>query len=120
MIDFIPQTLLAATQVTALVGTNIKPEGTNQGDTFPYITFQAVSDVPTRCREGIAVEVIRVQVTAYATTYRACQELFAAVRAALDGRADERLYCQWESAQDLYRSEGSAHGKAIDFQLITR
>jgi hypothetical protein len=120
MIEFIPQTLLADASVTALVGNRVKPVGSNQGDAFPYVTFQAVSDVPQRCREGIAVETVRVQVSAFATTYGAVQQLYQAVRAALDNRQDGQVHCQWVNAQDLYREEGDAHGKAIDFKLITR
>jgi hypothetical protein len=120
MIDFIPTILLADLNIQNKVQDRIKPVGTNQGERLPYITFQTVSNVPERCREGIAVETIRAQVTVIASTYAQTQELYMAVRNALDGSSDHRLYCQWESAQDLYREEGSAHGKAIDFQLITK
>jgi hypothetical protein len=120
MIDFIPTILLADFNIINEVQDRIKPVGTNQGERLPYIVFQTVSNVPERCREGIAVETVRVQVTVIAATYAQTQELYMAVRNALDTRSDHRLYCQWESAQDLYREEGSAHGKAIDFQLITR
>jgi hypothetical protein len=120
VIDFIPTILLADFNIISQVQDRVKPVGTNQGERLPYITFQAVSDTGQRCREGIAVETVRVQVNVIASTYAQTQELYMAVRNALDTRSDHRLYCQWESAQDLYREEGSAHGKAIDFQLITR
>jgi hypothetical protein len=120
MIDFIPTILLSDFNIINEVQDRVKPVGTNQGERLPYITFQAVSDTGQRCREGMAVETVRVQVNVIAATYAQTQELYMAVRNALDTRSDHRLYCQWESAQDLYREEGSAHGKAIDFQLITR
>ena len=118
MIEFIPSTLLNTPEVTGLVGSKIKPVGTNQGGGFPYITFQVVSDVPDRCREGIAVETVRVQVSAYATTYGETQTLYKAIRKALDGKKNGEVYCEWLNAEDMYRDEGQAHGKAIDFELI--
>jgi predicted GNAT superfamily acetyltransferase len=120
MTEIIPQTLLADGAVTALVGNRIKPVGTNQGDTFPYVTFQTVSDVPERCREGIAVETIRVQVSAFATSYGQAQALYKAIRNALDGAQNAQVSCEWMNAQDLPHEPGLAYGKAIDFQLITR
>jgi len=118
MIKFIIDTLLKDAAVTTITGC-IKPVGTNQGDKLPYVTVQMVSAVPTRCRGGVAVETGRVQVNAYATTYSGCQALYQAVRAALDGARDAALSCQWLAASDMYRDEAGAHGKAIDFQLIT-
>jgi hypothetical protein len=118
MIQFIADTLLASTAVTALVGNRIKPVGSNQGERLPYIVFQTVSDVPERCREGIHTEASRVQVTAYGKTYRECDSIYRAVRTALDGATNGALSCEWMNAQDVYRDEASAHGKAIDFELI--
>jgi hypothetical protein len=122
MIQFIPQTLLADSNVTAIVQNRVKPSGTNQGDTFPYITFQVVSDVPGRCREGIYTQSIRVQVSVFAKTYSAKEALFEAVKTALDGATGDRVFCEWLNANDLYREPGDkstdAHGKAIDFELI--
>jgi hypothetical protein len=120
MIEHIPNILLQDAAITGLVQNRIKPEGSNQGDVFPYITFQSISDVPTRCREGIAVETVRVQVNAYDVSYGKVQALYQAIRAALDNSQSDILHCQWLSAQDLYRETGDAHGKAIDFQLITK
>jgi hypothetical protein len=119
MIELIPDTLLASPAITALIGNRVKPVGSNQDEVLPYITFQSISDVPTRCREGIALETIRVQVTAFAASFRQCQDLYVAIRTALDGASNATASCEWMNANDLYRDEASAHGKAIDFQLIT-
>jgi len=61
-----------------------------------------------------------VQVTAFAATYGGVQGLYKAIRNALDGKKTAVCECEWLGAQDLFREEGDAHGKAIDFQLITR
>lgn len=119
MIEFIPQTLLANTGVTAIVGNKIKPAGANQGESLPYVTFQTVSARPKKCREGIAQETIRVQVSAFGKSFGEVQTLYRAIRDALDGAKNTDLTCEWMSANDLPYEPGVAFGIAIDFQLLT-
>lgn len=119
MMQFLIQTLLASAAVQAIVGNKIYPQTATQGATIPYITAFVVSDVPQRCREGIATEAARIQVNAIARSYGECDALYRAIRFALDGAKGGNIEAEYENSNDLQREEGAAHGKAIDFELIT-
>lgn len=116
--QFIIDKLLADAGVSAIVANKVYPQVAPQTTLLPYVTCQVVSDVPVRCREGIATEEVLIQVNAIAATYTQCHDLFLAVRNALDGAKEGNQESEWLNAQDLTRQEGSAHGKAIDFKLI--
>lgn len=119
MIPFIRARLLADAAVVAIVGNKIYAQLAPQQTALPYITISEVSGVPERCRGEQATERVRVQVNAIAETYPGCDKLYKAIRAALDGKEADGVVCFYDNRTDLPRDEGRAHGKAIDFQLIT-
>lgn len=118
MIQFVIQTLLANAEVAAIIGSKVYPQTAPQTVAVPYITCQLVSNVPARCRGGIAAEQGMVQVNAIAPKYKQCHQLYLAIRQALDDAAAGDITCEWVDERDLHRQEGDAHGKAIDFKLI--
>lgn len=118
MMKFVIDTLLAHAGVQAMVGPKIYPQTAPQTTLIPYVTCTEVSSPVDRCREGIASETVRVQVNAIGNTYVQTDTLYRAIREALDGATGEEITCEYENARDLQREEGTAHGKAIDFQLI--
>lgn len=118
MMQFVIQKLLADAGVAAIVGRKVYPQTAPQTAVAPYVTCQLVSNVPDRCREGIASEQGLIQVNAIAPKYKQCHQLYLAIRQALDGAAAGDITCEWVDERDLHRQQGDAHGKAIDFKLI--
>lgn len=110
--------LTSSPEVTALAGQKVFPVTATQGTTFPYITYEVVSNTPERCRQGIANEAMRVQVSVFATSYKQVHALYKAVRERLEGSLSEAIKSEFLTHNDLYREEGDAYGKAIDFELI--
>lgn len=119
MIADLIQTLLQSPPVTAIVGQKVFPQVAEQTAIPPYITLFVVSDVPDYCKEGIAGETLRVQLNAIGRTYAQKETLYRAIKQTLDGLKTEQATYIRLTAGDLYREEGDAYGKAIDYQLTT-
>lgn len=112
--------LSGSTDVTALVQNKIFPVTAAQTTPFPYITYEVVSETPERCRSGITNSSMRVQVNVFALSYKHLNTIYRAVRVSLEGKLNNEIESQFLNQNDLYREEGDAYGKAIDFELITR
>jgi hypothetical protein len=104
--------------VTALVQQKIFPVTAAQATAFPYITYEVVSETPDRCRTGIANTAMRLQVNVFALSYKQLSAIYRAVRNVLDARLSDAINSEFLNQNDLYREEGDAYGKAIDFELI--
>ena len=73
------------TGVTNLVGTKIYPIEAPQTIAFPYIVFQAISNMPTNTKSGVSsMDKTRIQVTIVAKKQSEIDSIGAAVRSALD------------------------------------
>jgi hypothetical protein len=73
------------TGVTNLVGTKIYPIEAPQTTAFPYIVFQAISNMPTNTKSGVStMDKTRIQVTAVAKKQSDIDAIGSAVRSALD------------------------------------
>lgn len=73
------------TGVTNLVNTKIYPIEAPQTVAFPYIVFQAISNLPTNTKSGVStMDKTRIQVTAVAKKQSDIDAIGAAVRSALD------------------------------------
>lgn len=71
--------------VTNLVGTKIYPIEAPQTIAFPYIVFQAISNMPTNTKSGVSsMDKTRIQVTIVAKKQSEIDSIGAAVRSALD------------------------------------
>lgn len=110
--------LTASPDVSALVQQKVFPVTAAQTTPFPYITYEVVSETPDRCRQGIANSSMRVQVNVFATSYKHLSAIYRAVRNTLEGPLSEAIRSEFLNQSDLYREEGDAYGKAIDFELI--
>ena len=73
------------TGVTNLVGNKIYPIEAPQTIAFPYIVFQAISNMPTNTKSGVSsMDKTRIQVTIVAKKQSEIDSIGAAVRSALD------------------------------------
>jgi hypothetical protein len=73
------------TGVTNLVGTKIYPIEAPQTTAFPYIVFQAISNMPTNTKSGVSsMDKTRIQVTSVGIKQSQIDAIGAAVRSALD------------------------------------
>ena len=78
--------LVAASDVTDLVGTRIYPEMRQQGEDFPAIVYQLVSTQPQNAMEGGGATVATrasMSFDSIAETYAGAKTLASAVRAAI-------------------------------------
>lgn len=76
--------LLAATGVTALVGTRVNPVKLEQNTTYPAITYRQVSRQPNSLFQGdAALSSTVVEVESYGLTYSSARTTADAVKSAL-------------------------------------
>ena len=71
--------------LTALISTRLNPIRIPQETTFPAVSYQLVSEVPTPTKSGHShTEFARVQINAYGTTLSSAQSVASAIRTAFE------------------------------------
>jgi len=117
--------LVNTAALTALVGTRIYPPGGNQGNVFPIINYQKISN-PIMQNSGTRTrgEAPRFQISIYADGYDSMLAVKAQVIACLEnasgnwGTETDYLNIQWcffEDENDLYDENMKVCGRAMDF-----
>jgi hypothetical protein len=76
--------LQTASAVTDVVGQKVYPEPAPPNTALPYITYELTDTEPEASKDPTAVDVVRMEVIAYAGTYSNCVQLGEAVRNTLD------------------------------------
>ncbi len=113
------------TGVTNLVGTKIYPIEAPQTIAFPYIVFQAISNMPTNTKSGVSsMDKTRIQVTIVAKKQSEIDSIGAAVRSALDFIKTPApiQIITYEGEVDMYSYPSGQDGvfeKAQDYFLTT-
>lgn len=113
--------------VYAVVGTKIYPGYADPKATYPLITYDIVSNVPTYAKGTTGlVEGTRVQINCIAHTYAAVADLAAKVRTAIDGftgiptaGAPDIITAIFDGWNDLAYEE-DVYGRALDFIMKVR
>ena len=106
-----------------LVGGRCYPiVNTSQTITYPYITFQVISNIPDMNLEGPSgLEYNRVQIDIFATTYGAAKTLKGLVKNALQAAADEdfadRLHNVCLFVMDEYEEETSSYREILEYGI---
>jgi hypothetical protein len=71
--------------LTALISTRLNPVRIPQETTFPAVSYQLVSEIPTPTKSGHShTEFARVQINAYGTTLSSAQSVASAIRTAFE------------------------------------
>jgi hypothetical protein len=114
--------LLADPAVTALVGAGaearIYPLILPQGAAFPALTYQRVSSVTQYAQDGPGLARQRIQIDAWAMTYRAAKDLARAVRSALEGhRAGNIQGVFVDPERDFYEADTRLYRASTDFYV---
>tara|TARA_R110000868_G_scaffold23387_1_gene94409 strand:- start:9600 stop:9989 length:390 start_codon:yes stop_codon:yes gene_type:complete len=113
------------TGVTNLVSTKIYPIEAPQTIAFPYIVFQAISNMPTNTKSGAStMDKTRIQVTIVAKKQSEIDSIGAAVRSALDFIKTPApiQIITYEGEVDMYSYPSGQDGifeKAQDYFLTT-
>lgn len=117
--------LVADSGLTALTGSKVFPLIVPQGQSYPALAYQVVSDTPIRCKApiGTTADEYRFQVSAYASTYLLMEQIAKAVRLALDnyqGESEEEtvLRVYFDGQRDLYEEEPRLFHRAMDFRVF--
>ena len=71
--------------LTALISTRLNPIRIPQETTFPAVSYQLISEIPTPTKSGHShTEFARVQINAYGTTLSSAQSVASAIRTAFE------------------------------------
>ena len=71
--------------LTALIATRLNPVRIPQESSFPSVSYQLISQIPTPTKSGHShLEFARVQVNAYATSLASAQSVASAIRNAFE------------------------------------
>ena len=112
--DFITY-LLGYAPLTALVGQRIQPRARTQGDPLPGLTVSRISGGAQYAGDGeIGIQEVRVQVDAWASTYREAATIADAVFERLSATADVTQggttfkFIEQDMRQDLHESGSQA------------
>jgi len=108
--------VVAATGVTALVGTRVYPMKLPQGATLPAVTYQRAGTAPVNSVAGdnSNLDQVRIQYDAYASTHGAVEDGTDAIRAAL--RSNPRFVYIDERDFD-YDDETGTYRRMIEFYI---
>jgi len=107
--------------VAAIVGTNIFPLKAPQNKSFPYITYQTISRIPAKFKDGPAIlDTFRVQVNIFSETFKQGSELSELVRAALDWKESQTLdskiqHIHFDQENNLFEDDADIYGVAQDY-----
>lgn len=111
--------LLAASGVTAIIGTRLHPLKLPQSPTLPALTYQRIGGPHTHAMgeaSGLAYPII--QLTSWAETYAEAKTLAAAVQAALDGQScGTGGVAELQNDIDLVDPETGWYYVAADYQI---
>lgn len=110
--------------VLGLVSTRIYPSYADTKATYPFITYDIVSNVPTVAKGTTSlVDMYRIQINCINTTYASVSTLSNAVRTALDGYSGvaesgyyEVITTLFDGDNDLVHEE-DVYGRALDFRM---
>jgi len=100
---------------------DIYPHRATQGASLPYVTYRVISNGPTDTKEGVSeLDVVRVQVDSFATTYSACATLSDTVRSTLDryrGTVQTIVIDKivFEGEADMYDEDAEVYQRSQDF-----
>lgn len=113
--------------VATLVGTRIYPLVRPQGGTLPAVVWQEISASPANAMDGFGnLTSYRIQITAWAKTFKAAAALRDAIRAALQAENESispppRLRSTWQpSGPDSFEQDTRLYGCPADFTIWYR
>lgn len=113
--------LVADAAVAALVGARIYPVAAPQGAPLPFVVYTVVSFLPVPSFDGTAQSrpaLCRVQVDAYAQTYRDAQGVGTAVDSVLGNLLRPELNASLDVSRDDFDVEGQAHRVSMEFSVF--
>lgn len=119
-LEAIREKLAADLPLAALVGTRIYPQVIKQGAATPAVVLTVVSEVPQNTFTGAPGSLLlsaRVQVDAYAATYREAHAVADAVDAVIGALSSPSLSAYRDNKQDLYDDETQQHRVSLDFSV---
>ena len=107
--------------LSALIGTRAYPNWLPQEETLPALVYTVISNVPASSMTTTVADMLknaRVQVDAYAKTYKDVQLVAAGVQAALDlSEPSPALSAELLNARDLFDDETQLHRVTMDFTV---
>lgn len=113
--------LKATTAITAIAGQRIYPAPPPEGAALPLVTWQMISDAPTRVADGVLnYRWTRVQINVWAADRLTAINLSNAVRAALDGWKSTAVHVA-TTINVVDRTDATysppRHGRALDVAI---
>ena len=116
--------LSTATNITAIVGTNIYPDITPQNVDYPFVVYTATNSTPVDYKDGQSnLEEINLQIDVYTQNYDTTQNLANLIRNRLDRFVGtvEGIEVQTikyvSSNSQVYNAELSVYWLSIDFMV---
>ena len=109
--------------VTDITSTRIYPMRIPQGASLPAITYFIVSGGPINTKDGAATDhQDTFQVSCFTTSYDTIQDLYSAVKAALERysgtvASTEVHTITYTGHVDLYEEDAEVYHRAIDFRI---
>lgn len=107
--------------VAAIIGEKCYPVIAPQKAAVPFVIVSIVNVDPNDSKSGVSeVDVFRVQVDSYASTYDVCQDLDKKVRTSIDKFMGESssIYVdgvRYINSQDLYEDESGEYRRSSDY-----
>lgn len=108
--------LLAASAVTALVGTRIAAGMLPEGELRPYVTYSLITGerIPSMTDSGL-MRHARIQLDCWSPSYKESKQIALAVEAAIEASA--LFDCVFITDQDLYDNETKLHRVVVDYSV---
>ena len=116
--------LSTATNITAIVGTNIYPDITPQNVDYPFVVYTATNSTPVDYKDGQSnLEEINLQIDVYTQNYDTTQNLANLIRNRLDRfvgtveGVEVQTIKYVSSNSQVYNAELSVYWLSIDFMI---
>jgi hypothetical protein len=108
--------LLAASAVTALVGTRVAAGMLPEGELRPYVTYSLITGerIPSMTDSGL-MRHARIQLDCWSPNYGQAKQIALAVQAALEASALFNVV--FIADQDLYDGEVKLHYVVLDYSV---
>jgi hypothetical protein len=108
--------LLAASAVTALVGTRVAAGMLPEGELRPYVTYSLITGerIPSMTDSGL-MRHVRIQLDCWSPNYGQAKQIALAVQAAMEASALFNVV--FIADQDLYDGEVKLHYVVLDYSV---